>query len=243
MEDHPKEQEHFEGEACYRHPERKAIETCEVCGDALCGYCLYYTNDGQRLCEKHAQVARANGLRIIPPAMYADGIIPSQAEAARNIDTEATKGVFDKKRPIYQGNNQDLQAFVGMVVGITTLVTCCSGSCCTVLLPIVPLALGILSLANARDAVDPRRTRQQAWISIIIGGLFTLFAVAIFAFYMLVFAGGFSSISTTTFGNPVPIIASPTVTVAPTATHTPGPNVEPSQLTATARAASETATP
>ena len=236
------EHEHIDGEACYRHPERTAIETCEVCGDALCGYCLYYTQDGQRLCEKHAQVARANGVKIIPPAMYADGIIPSQAEAARSTDPGEAKGAVKKNRVIYEGNNQDLQAFTGVVIGMVTAVACCSGSCCVPLLPLVPLGLGILSLANARDAVDPKRTRQQAWISIVIGGFITLIGAGMIAFYMIAFAGGLSSINTMTI-NPQPVIASPTVTVAPTSTDTPAPNVEPSELTATARAAEQTATP
>ena len=225
-------------DACHRHPDRKAIETCEVCGDGLCGYCLYYTADGQRLCEKHAQVARANGVKIVPPAMYADGIIPSQAEASRDIDLDAPKGVADKNRAIYQGNNQDLQAFVGMIVGITTLVSCCGGSCC---LPFVPLGLGVMALMNAKDAIDPKRTRQQAWISIGIGGLFGLFVAGIIAFYGLAIVGTVSTSFNTTTINPV--ISTPTVTVAPSVTITPPPNIEPSQLTATARAPQATETP
>jgi hypothetical protein len=241
MEDLPNLQTPIEGEPCYRHPERNAIEKCEVCGDALCGYCLYYTGDGQRLCEKHAQIARANGIKVVPPAMYADGIIPSQAEATRGAEAEHPRGALEKNRVLYQGNNQDLQAFVGMIVGFVTMVACCSGTCCLPVMPIALLGLGVLSLSNARDAVDPRRTRQQSWITIGIGSIFSLGALAIVAFYVLIIVGSFSSIQTTTNLNT--IFATPTVTVAPTTTDTPTPNIEPSQLTATARAIEQTDTP
>ena len=31
---------------CENHPERIALERCEVCNKPLCAYCLYYTGDG-----------------------------------------------------------------------------------------------------------------------------------------------------------------------------------------------------
>ena len=52
---------------CTNHPERAAIENCEVCGVPLCAYCLYYTNDGQRLCKQHADEAEAAGAFIRSP--------------------------------------------------------------------------------------------------------------------------------------------------------------------------------
>ena len=52
---------------CEFHPERIALERCEVCGKALCAYCLYYTEDGQRLCAEHAESARAMGVQVDEP--------------------------------------------------------------------------------------------------------------------------------------------------------------------------------
>src|SRR5438874_942195 len=63
---------------CTNHPERAAIENCEVCGAPLCAYCLYYTNDGQRLCKQHADEAEAAGAFIRSPGVYSGGLIGAQ---------------------------------------------------------------------------------------------------------------------------------------------------------------------
>lgn len=231
---------------CVNHPDRAAIEKCEVCGKPLCGYCLYYTEDGQRLCEQHAQTAKLNGLTIIPPAVYADGIIPSQAEAKRqaqaeraidaafdlsDLDVPRPRGAVSKKRPIYQGNNNDLNAFLGMIFGVLAIASCCGITYC---LPFVALLMGIMALINAKDAVDPSRTRQQGIIAILTGGVFALGIAGCIAIYVLAIAGAGSVSSTynaTLFTYPTN-----TVTPAPViVTITPSPvGIEPKQQTATA---------
>jgi len=221
---------------CKNHPDRPYIEKCEVCGDALCGYCLYYTEDGQRLCEKHAQSARANGLKVIPPAVYAQGIIPAQADAtnreeARSFIQRKPKGAVEPNMPTFEGNNHDLGAFLAMVIGLVTLAACCGASYC---MPIVAMILGVLALSNAKNAVDPARTRRHAWVGIATGGVFMLAIAAFCAFYVFVFAAGISA-SSNTFYTPY-VLPTDTASPAPTATYTPAPGVEPLQLTATAKA-------
>ena len=68
---------------CANHPDRIALERCEVCGKPLCAYCLYYTGDGQRLCQDHADEARLMGVHIEEPAAYADQLIGAQIGALR----------------------------------------------------------------------------------------------------------------------------------------------------------------
>jgi hypothetical protein len=60
---------------CENHPNRIAVERCEVCHKPLCAYCLYYTEDGQRLCQAHAEEARLRGTQIEEPGIYADQLI------------------------------------------------------------------------------------------------------------------------------------------------------------------------
>jgi amino acid transporter len=181
---------------CANHPERLSIEKCEICGKALCGYCLYYTEDGQRLCEEHAQVAKANGLQIVPPAIYASGIIPSQAEAKRHDQNTlgTPKGAMMGQRALYHGNNQDVGAFIAMMIGVITLASCCGASYC---LPFAAVILGGLVLMNADEAVDPKRTRIQAILGIATGGVFVCFIVACIAIYVM--AIGASASSSTTY--------------------------------------------
>lgn len=220
---------------CINHPDRAALEKCEVCGKPLCGYCLYYTEDGQRLCEQHAQLARQNGLTVIPPAVYASGIIPSQADASRQAkQEEIVSEVIHKKGVRYQGNDNDLLAFLSMTVGLITLSSCCGAFYC---LPFGGLLLGIIALMNAKDSINPRRARQHAWIGIGTGGCFVIIVLAIIAIYVFSWGAFLTTFNTSSSSNIYNLFPTNTVTPAPTytASHTVNPNLEPSQLTATAR--------
>jgi hypothetical protein len=234
---------------CSNHPDRAAIEKCEVCGKPLCGYCLYYTDDGQRLCEQHAQIAKQNGLTIIPPAVYADGIIASQAEAKRqalaerninatfdlsDLEVPKPKGAVSKNRAIYQGNNNDLNAFLGMLFGVLSFSACCGLIYC---LPFAAVLMGFMAIVNAKEAIDPRRTRQQGYIAILTGGVFALGIAGCVIFYVATIAGA-STLGATTYNPTLFTFPTNTVTPAPISTHTPTPNpaVEPLQQTATADA-------
>ncbi|MBZ0315756.1 MAG: B-box zinc finger protein [Anaerolineae bacterium] len=219
---------------CENHPDRAAIEHCEVCEKALCGYCLYYTVDGQRLCKEHAMQAEAQGVQVISPAIYAAGIIPAQAratESAEKVEEEVRKikGAIAGKKVMYQANNNDVMAFVALLVSVITVPSlCCMGGAC---LPLVGFLLSVLALVNAKDAVDTKRTRQQAFIGLGVSGVFGLGIAACIAFYAVAMAGAFQSNSSFNYYFPT---SNPTYyyyltpSVQPIATSTPRSTATPS---------------
>lgn len=160
-------------EHCANHPDLAAIEHCEICRRPLCGHCLWYEEDGRRLCENHAIEIKAAGGRVLPPETYAEAIDPSLVRRA----VAGTAEAVPPGQKIYQGNSQDLGALVAAVVALTTLASCAGGAYC---LPLFALILGVAMYSNASAAQDPRRTRTLAGISIGVGGLFLFFIVAYF---------------------------------------------------------------
>jgi len=77
----------------------------------------------------------------------------------------------------FNGNSFDLAAMGALASGILLLFlcgTCNAGFYC---LPLVPLALGIVGLLQARQAVNAERTRTWSWIGVGIGGLILLLMV------------------------------------------------------------------
>lgn len=225
-------------EMCVNHPDRAAIEHCEVCGNALCGYCLYYTGDGQRLCETHAQQAKMNGVQIIPPAVYANGIIPAQAAANQEQLGQKPKGIALKNRPLYEANNHDVSAFIAMLLGIFSLSACCGAIYC---FPFAAILMGIMALLNAKDAVDPRRTRQQGIVAILSGGVLAGFVVLCIVSYGALWGSAFAL----TNSNTAPLYF-PSSTYSAPATTMPFATIqrtpEPAQRTATAIIRNLTAT-
>src|SRR4051812_3486301 len=152
---------------CVNHPKRAAIETCEVCGKPLCAYCLYYTEDGQRLCREHAEQAHAAGARVRAPQVYADGLIASQIDASTPEKSAL---------PAYQGDTIDVLALIGLVVAIIGLLVCFPPALC--LIGPVGLILSLISLAGARNARNPHRVRTMAGIGATISGLWVIVVVA-----------------------------------------------------------------
>jgi hypothetical protein len=215
---------------CVNHPDRVAIERCEVCGDPLCGYCLYYTADGQRLCREHAHQAEAQGIFVIPPAVYAAGIIPAQARASdvvagpSDLDFRPKGPKSSEPTVLYRGNNNDLTAFVSLLTGLFALVTVCSFGLCSPAIPIIGFLLSIMALLNAKQAVDPKRTRQQAFIGLGITGVIGLFVLLCIGLYFAALWGAFRSAGSSqprffpTFPTVAPL---PSRTFAPIATSTP----------------------
>ncbi|MCI0395844.1 MAG: hypothetical protein L0332_14990 [Chloroflexi bacterium] len=180
-------------EHCVNHPDHAAVEHCEVCGRALCGLCLWYGEDGRRLCEIHAQELRAAGEEVLPPETYAEAIEPRllKQPAAGNAASVP-----------YQGNSQDVTAFLAAVISLTTLFSCMGGVYC---LPIVAAALGLAAFANASKAVDPQRTRTLAGVSLGIGGLMLLFILAYVGFFVGVMAFSFA-LATSSAPPPRPLV-------------------------------------
>src|SRR5258708_3034394 len=145
---------------CINHPERAAVESCEVCQAPLCAYCLYYTSDGQRLCKTHAEQAAAAGAFIRAPGTYAQQLIGAQLEASRNQVAA---------RAAYEGDAVDVLALVGMVLGIVSVMLCIPGVCCMV--GPVGMIFSIVALVGAKNAHDPSRTRTMAGIGALLSAM------------------------------------------------------------------------
>jgi hypothetical protein len=208
---------------CENHPERIALERCEVCHKPLCAYCLYYTEDGQRLCHEHAEEARARGLRIEEPGTYAAQLIGAQAGATRKEE----RGRAANDDELYRGNSNDLMAFVGLMIAAISAAACCGGAYC---LPLVGFVLSLVAVINAKKSYDPRRTRRlgaiglllsSVWV-VVIAGCILMYGLSVSSllnnlprsnFYVatIVLPGGGGAVPSST-DTPVP---SPTATATP----------------------------
>jgi hypothetical protein len=150
-------------ETCFRHPGRLAVEHCETCRRPVCGSCLWYAEGGQRLCPDHAAEALKDGHTVTPPEQYAAGIASSEASAAR-----APAGA---PAAPYHGNSTDLTALLAAASGGLALLYC-AGLVWTV--PFFAFALGLVAWLQARDALNPNRTRWLAGLGLAGGGVFLL---------------------------------------------------------------------
>ncbi len=204
---------------CYFHPNRVALERCEVCDKPLCAYCLYYTEDGQRLCAEHAAEARELGVRVDEPALYAEQLLSAQLDAGHKQKREWQEA----DSALYKGNTTDLTALIALVLGVVTLGSCCGGFYCV---PLVGLVLSIFGLLNAHKAYDPGRTRRLSALGLVGSGAVVVVIVLIFALYGVLFAAMFRSVRYW------PTWAAFTATPSPTATPgtPPPPSATPKPL-------------
>ncbi len=149
-------------EVCNVHPNRAAVEHCEVCARPLCGSCLWYAESGERLCEEHALEWRAEGREIYEPERYAEVIAYSELSAHRP----------SARRAAYKGNSSDVMGLVALVIGGAVMLSCFGF---WYLLPLVAFLFGLIGMLQAHDAIDPGRTRILAGLGLASGGLFLLF--------------------------------------------------------------------
>ena len=165
-------------ESCTFHPDHVAIEHCEVCHRALCDLCLWYADDGRRLCVTHAQELEKTGLEVHPPEKY------DQALKPREFDDPHLPVVQD--RAPYRGNSHDIFAALALVMGATSLASCMGFMYC---LPIIGGILGLVGMMNAKYALDPQRTRTMGALGLGIGviGLIPLFCFFGYFFMMFIF--------------------------------------------------------
>lgn len=203
---------------CANHPDRLALERCEVCATPLCAYCLYYTEDGQRLCGDHAAEARRRGVRVEEPGAYADQLLGAQVGALSKRKRDVTAEDAD----LYKGNSTDLMSLIGLLVGVFSLGACCGALYC------MPLAGGLVSLVaviNARKAYDPGRTRRLGWIGLLLSGVWiAAIVLCIGAFMLPAFMASNSSTGTGPIFFPTfSTLAFPIDTPTPLQTGTPTP--------------------
>ncbi len=174
-------------DTCVYHPQNAAVEQCEVCAKPLCGLCLWYTEDGHRLCAIHAQERAVAGEKVLPPHTYqeafAAGVVRNRESAGAADDRPASAGT----PTVYKGNNNDLLSLVAVVLGVATLASCFGGVYC---LPFVGLALAAIAYYNAGQSVDPPRTRRLAAIGLGTSAAILLLVVAFVLLYifLIIFA-------------------------------------------------------
>lgn len=205
---------------CVNHPGRIALERCEVCGKALCAYCLYYTEDGQRLCAEHAEMARDLGLHVDDPDTYAEQLIGAQVGAARKQKRDERSADQD----LYRGNSTDVSALIAMILGLTSLGMCCGAAYC---LPVVGFGLSLVAVLNAKKAHDVKRTRRLGIIGMLTSGVLVLGIVACIAFYALSAFSVMQAFSNPTFWQNWSTFAAPTQTPTETPQGTPATAAPP----------------
>ena len=168
-------------EVCMNHADHAAIEHCEVCGQPLCGLCLWYAADGRRLCGKDAALLADAGISITPPETYAEAIPASLSRP--------TPPLTSTDLP-YRGNSFDLASLLAAVLGAITLGSCLGLAYC---LPFAAGLLGLYAYLNAPQSADPRRTRTLAGIGLAVAILMLLFLAL--ALFIMLFAFGMAIIT------------------------------------------------
>lgn len=91
---------------------------------------------------------------------------------------------------VFQGNSYDLAAFVGVIIGGMTLLSCFTFGVGQYCMPIIPIILGIIGLITAKDSLNPDRTRRLSWLSIGAGGVILLLIIIFIAIYVGLIALG-----------------------------------------------------
>jgi hypothetical protein len=164
-------------ETCSFHPDHAAIEHCEVCSKPLCDLCLWYADDGRRLCASHARAYQNTGGKAHAPETYDEAIQPRELDDSMLPDTS--------DRAPYRGNSHDVLAAAAATLGVTALAGCMGFAYC---LPFLAGILGLVAMMNAKYALDPKRARTLGAIALGVGaaGLIPLLLFAGYFFMMFV---------------------------------------------------------
>jgi hypothetical protein len=175
----------------------------------LCGSCLWYAESGERLCEEDAAVWRAAGRTVHAPERYAEGIAHSEASAAAPPIDAAP----------YRGNSTDVGALLAAVAGLLSLGQCFG---LAYVMPLLAFGLGLVGWLQAKDSIDPARTRLLSGVGMATGGVFVLAGLAVLTLCLMCFVLSLAIPSNrgTVFSTPLP----PTFpTPTPFAFATPSP--------------------
>jgi hypothetical protein len=87
-------------------------------------------------------------------------------------------------RVTFRGNSYDLVSLVSLATGGLILFTCLTCNLGYYCMPIIPMALGLVGVLSAHQAVDARRTRLWSWLGIAAGGLMLLLILIVVALYV-----------------------------------------------------------
>jgi hypothetical protein len=111
------------------------------------------------------------------------------------IDADSAGESFSDSTPeiTFQGNNYDLTAIIGATGAAILLISCGTLGLATYCLPVAALIVGFIGLRNAKDAVNPERTRQLSWVSIGVGGVILLGLILLIILYVVLIAFGIAA--------------------------------------------------
>lgn len=84
----------------------------------------------------------------------------------------------------FQGNTYDLTSLGALAAGVLMLVSCLTCNTGFYCLPLVPIVLGLFGLLQARQAVDPERTRRWSWLGIAAGALILFLMLTLVLLYI-----------------------------------------------------------
>ncbi len=185
----------------------EAIERCEVTGVPLCAEHLWYTDDGRRVSERVARQLASQSKVVYAPKVYLDQL--GHAAVLPRLPTAPPPHITRQR------NGNDIIALLACISGVFSIATCfgIGIAICAPPLPLVPLLLGSVGLAGARNATRPDQARLFSWIGIIGGAGFVVL--------VLLAVIGSLAFGVTTLIPMAPV--SPPPTPMPTATPTFGP--------------------
>jgi len=87
-------------------------------------------------------------------------------------------------RVTFRGNSYDLVSLVSLATGGLILFTCLTCNLGYYCMPIIPMALGLVGVLSAHQAVDAKRTRLWSWLGIAAGSLMLLLILVVVALYV-----------------------------------------------------------
>lgn len=174
----------------------EAIERCEVTGVPLCAEHLWYVDDGRRVSERVARQLVAQGKAVHAPKIYLDQL--GGAAALPRLPSAPLPHITQQR------NGNDIIALLACISGVISIATCfgIGIAICIPPLPLVPLLLGSIGLAGARNATKPDQARLFSWIGIIGGAGFI--ALVLLAVIGSVAFGTTSLIPSVTIVRPTP---------------------------------------
>jgi hypothetical protein len=122
----------------------------------------------------------------------------SASAAESDLEGEATPVPVDASAPdsapiseissrpgiTFQGNSYDLTAVIGVTIGAVVVLSCATCGMSFYCLPFIPIILGIIGLAAAKDSVDPDRTKLLSWFSVGSGAAILLLMFVFVALYV-----------------------------------------------------------
>ena len=107
--------------------------------------------------------------------------VPVDASAP---DSAPIRQVSSRPGITFQGNSYDLTAVIGVTIGAVVVLSCATCNLGFYCLPFIPIILGIIGLAAAKDAVDPDRTKLLSWFSVGSGAAILLLMFVFVALYV-----------------------------------------------------------